>query len=91
VLRHQARSVDQAELGRSDRARNVVGTLAARHRPVGGGSGPGIVTDDIVTTGSTLREAFRALDQAGWPVLGGAVVAATPERVTPLETAGEGV
>ncbi|MDQ1633644.1 MAG: Phosphoribosyl transferase domain, partial [Frankiaceae bacterium] len=56
-----------------------------------GGSGPGIVTDDIVTTGSTLREAFRALDQAGWPVLGGAVVAATPERVTPLETAGEGV
>ncbi|MDQ1634064.1 MAG: hypothetical protein QOJ32_873, partial [Frankiaceae bacterium] len=38
VLRHQARSVDQAELGRSDRARNVVGTLAARHRPVGGGS-----------------------------------------------------
>ena len=29
-----------------------------------------IVLDDIVTTGATLTEARRALQAAGWPVLG---------------------
>ncbi len=91
LLRHRARSVDQAGLGRDERQRNVAGTLVAQPRPAGRGVCRSVVVDDIVTTGATLDEAFRALDGAGWPMLGGAVVAATPGRVTPLEVAREGV
>jgi predicted amidophosphoribosyltransferase len=91
LLRHRARSVDQAGLGRDERLRNVAGTLVARRRPVAREACASIVVDDIVTTGATLDEAFRALDGAGWPMLGGAVVAATPGKVTPLEVAPEGV
>ncbi|MGI8761925.1 MAG: ComF family protein [Jatrophihabitantaceae bacterium] len=39
-----------------------------------------LVVEDIVTTGSTLREARRALRAAGWTVHGAAVVAATARR-----------
>ena len=37
-----------------------------------------LLVDDIITTGATLSEASRALQQAGHTVLGAAVVAATP-------------
>jgi predicted amidophosphoribosyltransferase len=37
-----------------------------------------VIVDDIVTTGTTVREAARALSEAGWQVSGAAVVAATP-------------
>ncbi|HET6878388.1 MAG TPA: phosphoribosyltransferase family protein [Jatrophihabitans sp.] len=69
--------LDSAGLSIADRAGNVCGALRA------GPPSPrraAVLVDDIVTTGATLREAARALQSAGWPVLGAAVVAATPRR-----------
>jgi predicted amidophosphoribosyltransferase len=69
---------DSAGLDSAERAANLVGAMHAR-RP----SRPGaqaIVVDDITTTGTTLREAARALRAAGWSVGGAAVIAATAKR-----------
>lgn len=72
---------DQAGLGASERRRNLEGTmgcrcsLVRRTRELWGASV--VLVDDVVTTGATLREAQRALEEAGVEVLGAAVVAAT--------------
>jgi predicted amidophosphoribosyltransferase len=47
-----------------------------------------VLVDDVVTTGATLREAQRALEQAGFTVRGAATVAAT--RRTGYRHAGDG-
>jgi predicted amidophosphoribosyltransferase len=74
----QARAVqDSAGLDSRERAANLGHALRGRPAPPGLVA---VVVDDIVTTGTTLREARRALVSAGWPVLGAAVVAATPLR-----------
>lgn len=82
---------DQAELSASDRARNVTGSmfvpserltrLVARR----GGSIAAIVCDDVLTTGSTAREAQRALESVGLPVIGIATVAATRRLLSPVQ------
>ena len=67
---------DSAGLGAAQRGANLAGAMAARRGP--GASGPSaVIVDDIVTTGTTVREAARALTEAGWQVSGAAVVAAT--------------
>jgi predicted amidophosphoribosyltransferase len=68
---------DSAELGAQARTANLAGAMSARPPRPGLAA---LVVDDIVTTGATLHEAHRALQVAGWPVLGAAVVAATPRR-----------
>jgi predicted amidophosphoribosyltransferase len=68
---------DSAGLGTAERRLNLNGAMLARAAPPGWAA---VLVDDIVTTGSTLAEARRALVSAGWPVLGAAVVAATPRR-----------
>lgn len=79
--------VDQAELGAADRARNVTGSmfiptrklrgcLARSTRPI-----VAIVCDDVLTTGATAREAQRAVEAIGLPVVGVATVAATVRRI----------
>ena len=74
---------DQAGLGAAERAVNLAGTMrSVRPRTV---RRPGVlvVVDDVLTTGATAREAQRALEEAGVPVLGIATVAATRRRVAP--------
>ncbi len=68
---------DSAGLGVDERSVNLAAAMMAR--PVRPGL-CAVVVDDIVTTGATLLEARRALLAAGWPVIGAAVVAATPRR-----------
>ena len=68
---------DSAGLTGAERAANLAGAFRARRAPPGWSA---LVVDDVVTTGATLGEARRALLEAGWDVLGGAVVAATRLR-----------
>jgi predicted amidophosphoribosyltransferase len=67
---------DQRGLGRDGRRRNLSGALVARIRP----GTRVVIVDDVVTTGSTLLEAQRALEAAGGIVVGAATLAATPKR-----------
>lgn len=70
---------DQAALGARERAANLRGAMRCRRGP---GPRPGVllVVDDVITTGSTAREAQRALETAGLPVAGVVAVAATQRQ-----------
>jgi predicted amidophosphoribosyltransferase len=77
---------DQAGLDAAARAANLAGSMWARAAAVRrltrwGGELGAVVCDDVLTTGSTAREAQRALEAAGLPVVRIAVVAATQRRV----------
>lgn len=68
----------QKGLGRGARARRVRGSMRVpgrRHARVAGR--PCIIVDDVLTTGSTLAEAARALHSSGAVVTGAVVLAAT--------------
>lgn len=84
VLRTTRVAQDQAGLGASARALNLAGTLtcppgrARRCLAQGSEVAPLVfVVDDVITTGATVREAQRALEEAAVEVSGIAVVAAT--------------
>lgn len=72
---------DQRSLDSQGRQVNVIGSLRVR-RGSSLPSGPIIIVDDVLTTGSTLREATRALTEAGMGtrIIGAAVIAATGQR-----------
>jgi predicted amidophosphoribosyltransferase len=77
--------VDQAGLGAGERAVNLAGSMtcpAAGLRRLGARRSRvrAVVCDDVLTTGSTAREAQRALEAVGLEVVGVAVVAATRRR-----------
>lgn len=73
---------DQALLGAAERARNLAGTMRCP-RPAPACSPDVVVVDDVLTTGSTAREAQRALEDGGFTVIGIATVAATRRRTAP--------
>jgi predicted amidophosphoribosyltransferase len=86
LLRLRAGVADQAGLDAGQRAANLDGSMRVRvsavrrllrRRP----HAQVVVCDDVLTTGSTAREAQRALEAAGLDVVRVAVVAATPRRV----------
>jgi predicted amidophosphoribosyltransferase len=86
LLRLRAGVVDQAGLDASQRAANLAGSMQARASAVARllSRRPRVrvvVCDDVLTTGSTSREAQRALETAGLDVVRVAAVAATPRRV----------
>ncbi|MEL4318975.1 phosphoribosyltransferase family protein [Leifsonia sp. YIM 134122] len=84
VLRVVGEHADQAGLGREERGANVAGGLTVRRGLVGGPhplSGRRfVVVDDILTTGSTMREAVRAVRAGGGTVVGCAALAETRLR-----------
>jgi predicted amidophosphoribosyltransferase len=63
--------MDQRGLGRQERAKNVVGSM----RLTVVSSGKVALFDDVVTTGSTLRELARACEVVGVKVAVGCVLA----------------
>jgi predicted amidophosphoribosyltransferase len=78
-------AADQAGLDAGDRAANMAGSM---HCPSAALARVGrrrraayvVVCDDVVTTGSTAREAQRALEAVGLPPVAIAAVAATRRR-----------
>jgi len=77
ALRHTRRVADQAGLGVAGRAENQRGAIVAHPRMRGRRV---VLVDDVVTTGATLREAVRALADAGAETVAIAVVARTERR-----------
>jgi predicted amidophosphoribosyltransferase len=71
---------DQTTLDAAGRAANLAGSMSAQRVPQHGRQTVVVVVDDVLTTGSTAREAQRALDVAGVPVSGIAAIAATQRR-----------
>lgn len=82
VLVPAGRVRDQALLDATARAENLAGSMGARRQRVGERPGVLLIVDDVLTTGSTVREAQRALEATGLVVSGVATVAAT-RRLTP--------
>lgn len=74
---------DQVGLKRAQRLKNRRETMRLRSSSIELSGCPVLVVDDILTTGSTLREAVRELEHAGAAVVAGAVIAATPRRNLP--------
>ncbi|MDQ1598495.1 MAG: hypothetical protein QOI70_1919 [Microbacteriaceae bacterium] len=73
----------QKTLDREGRMANVVGSMHATRRLSGRRF---LLLDDVVTTGSTLVEAARALRSAGAEVVGCVTLAYTPSRLLGLST-----
>jgi predicted amidophosphoribosyltransferase len=80
LLEQRRRVADQSGLDANQRAANLQQAFRLRGA---GGAGPVVLVDDIVTTGSSLTEAARALRRAGFEVLGAATIAATVRRRPP--------
>jgi len=74
VLGFTRRVHDQGGLTSDDRSRNLNQSVAARHRLP---PAPVILVDDVVTTGSSLREGVRALAAANREPTGLATIGAT--------------
>lgn len=68
---------DQASLGAAERLDNVAGSMLADPRVAGRAV---LLIDDVVTTGSTLAEAARAVRAAGGSPFAAATITATPAR-----------
>jgi predicted amidophosphoribosyltransferase len=68
---------DSAGLSPAQRAANLTGRMRATPAPTGLAA---LLVDDLVTTGTTLTEAARALSEAGWQTAGAAVIGATRLR-----------
>jgi predicted amidophosphoribosyltransferase len=85
LLRVRAGVADQSGLDAAARAANLAGSMRATGRAMRRlerrrGRVRVVVCDDVLTTGSTAREAQRALEAAGLEVVRVATVAATPRR-----------
>jgi predicted amidophosphoribosyltransferase len=83
ALAHARRVADSAGLSSQMRAANLAGALVAAGSASRRLAGMRvIIVDDLVTTGSTLAEACRALSAIGVGVVAAATVAATARRAS---------
>jgi predicted amidophosphoribosyltransferase len=96
LLRSARVAEDQAGLGAAARASNLAGSMTCPRRAVTrrlrtATEAPPlvVVVDDVITTGATVREAQRALEEAGVEVAGIAVVAATRRTTSRTHSATE--
>ncbi|MCD4525354.1 ComF family protein [Nocardioides sp. cx-173] len=85
LLRSRPGVLDQSGLGAAARATNLAGSMACRTAPLRHlaqrtPQARFVVCDDVLTTGSTAREAQRALESVGLEVHAVATVAATRRR-----------
>lgn len=80
VLRAARTWSDQAGLDARARRTNLAGAMVARAPRPDERRDAVIVVDDVITTGSTVIEAVRALRSSGWHVQAAASVCATPVR-----------
>ena len=74
-LSHRYKVRDQSQLNLGERSQNISGAFAVSRQFAAlssqGNIAPKlIVIDDLITTGATLTEAIRALQIAGFTVLG---------------------
>ncbi|GAB3929323.1 hypothetical protein GCM10011575_26590 [Microlunatus endophyticus] len=87
LLRPVRRLADQSDLTETERHTNLAGAYAVRRAGSADAAARLIVVDDLVTTGSSLTEAARALSVAGLDVVGAAVIAATVRHSGPRTAA----
>lgn len=85
LLRLRTGVLDQSGLDAGARAANLAGSMACDARRLARLAGRTnrarvVVCDDVLTTGATVREAQRALEASGVPVVALAAVAATTLR-----------
>lgn len=80
VLRLVGSVADSAGLSPAQRTSNLNNRMVAGWSRPGDDDRPVVIVDDIVTTGTSLAEARRALEAADWPVMAAAVVGATRRR-----------
>lgn len=85
---------DQVGLSATARAVNLAGAFRAVRPSRTARAGladppPVIVVDDVITTGASMAEAFRALRTAGWRPVGGLTIAATELRHRNLPRLGQ--
>ncbi|MFM7085614.1 MAG: ComF family protein [Cyanobium sp.] len=73
----------QHRLGRQLRMENQRGSFRCLQEPRRGAVRPVLIVDDILTTGATAGYAALCLERHGWPVLGLACLARTPQRRRP--------
>jgi len=86
LLEHTRLVRDQSALNAKERKLNLAGALKVNISGItalqSGNIGPLILVDDLITTGTTLAEAIRALTYAGFTVLGAVTsCAAKPLRL----------
>jgi len=86
LLRPARRVADQSDLDSAARATNLAGSMRCVSGPVTRRARQPdvpnvVVVDDVITTGSTAREAQRALESGGLTVVGIAALAATRRRL----------
>lgn len=79
LLRSRRHRADQTGLSRHLRHTNMEGAFSATRNLAGIDI---VLLDDVITTGATLRESARALHAAGANVVGVAVLAATPQKLS---------
>jgi predicted amidophosphoribosyltransferase len=81
ALRLDRRVVDSAGLSAAARAANLAGAFVVRRPAIGLLTGARIVVaDDLMTTGTSIAEAARALRECGGEVIGAATIASTRRR-----------
>jgi len=78
ALEFTRRISDQTKLTESERTSNLRGAFRVKKVRI---SNPVIVVDDVITTGSTLREAVRALQERNLTVIGAATACASQRRL----------